>query len=218
MIYSGLVAPLVASGPLWTATAWVEGVNPAQSVVDVVALHRSLGGYLARLHNVDASGVRAWSVADRLRALLDSPPDACPPSIVRGIARIVEPWMPLPAAAPQRFVHGDWGTSNVLVDSRTPTKVLTVVDLEDSHIGDPAADFRWQVLAGPQSVEHGAMCTGYSTAGGALGPNASERLALAGAELCLEVLRWDVPGAATFHDRSLRTLDEFLAGQLPDPP
>ena len=133
---------------------------------------------------------------------------------------MVDPWIPLPAAAMQRYVHGDWGISNVVVDPDSPTTVLTVVDFEDSHIGDPAEDFRWQVLAGPQSLEYSAMRTGYGTAGRTLGPRAAERLALAGAELCLDVLRWDVPGdrVAGFQERSLRTLEEFLAGQLPEPP
>ena len=220
MIGAGMAAPLVASGPLWTATGWVEGVSPAHCALDMVNLHRSLGEHLARLHEVGPTGMGPWPVADRLAALLEAPPACCPPSLVRGIARMVGPWMRLPAAAMQRYVHGDWGTSNVLVHPRDTTIMLTVVDFEDSHIGDPAEDFRWQVLAGPQSVEHSAMRIGYGNAGRTLGPDASERLALSGAELCLDMLRWDAPGdrVVAFHNRCLQTLDELVSGQLPEAP
>jgi aminoglycoside phosphotransferase (APT) family kinase protein len=133
---------------------------------------------------------------------------------------MVEPWMLLPAAVTQRYVHGDFGTSNVIVDREGAATVLTLVDFEDSHVGDPAEDFKWQVLAGPQSLQYAAMRAGYATAGRALGPKADERLALAGAELCLDVLHWDAPGdrVATFQDRCVQTLDQLVCGQLPEPP
>ena len=220
LVGAGLAVPLVATGPLWTATGWFEAVSPIQGVVDLVPLHRSLGQYLARLHQVDPSGMRPWPVADRLRALLDSPPASCPSSLVKGIDRMVDPWMSFPAAATQRYVHGDWGTSNVLVEPESTTTVVAVVDFEDSHVGDPAEDFKWQVLAGPESPDYAAMRSGYRIAGRTLGPKAGERLALAGAELCLDVLRWEVPGdrVVAFRDRCLQTLDELLSGRLPEPP
>ena len=124
------------------------------------------------------------------------------------------------AATGGRFVHSDWGLSNILVAPDDPTKVLAVVDFEDSHTGDPAEDFKWQVLAGPGSAEYEAMSLGYAAAGGSHGPNAAGRLALAGTELCLGVLEWDLPTdmAVDFHGRCLQTLDELLGGQLPEPP
>ena len=128
--------------------------------------------------------------------------------------------MLLPAAATQCYVHGDCGTANVIVDREGAATVLRLVDFEDSHVGDPAEDFKWQVLAGPQSLQYTAMRAGYATAGRTLGPRADERLALAGAELCLDVLRWDALGDrdATFQERCLQTLDQLVSGHLPAPP
>jgi len=64
------------------------------------------------------------------------------------------------------------------------------------------------------------MSLSYAAAGGLLGPNAAERLALAGTELCLGVLEWHLPVHMTVdvHGRCLQTLDELLGGQLPEPP
>ena len=137
---TGLAAPLVGAGPLWTATAWIEGDAPTQRATGDVALHRSLGHHLGRLHDVDPAGMRMWPLADRLRSQLDSPPASCPSSLVRAIGRMVGPWMILPATATRCFVHGDWGTSNVITaaDPEGGAAVLTVVDFEDSHVGDPA--------------------------------------------------------------------------------
>lgn len=219
---SGLAAEPVASGPLWTATRWVDGVNPMRSDIDIDLglTHRVLGQHLARLHEVDPSGMRPRPLVERLRDRLQSPPTACPSSMVSGLARMVGPWMALMAATGGRFVHGDWGLSNILVARDDPTKMLAVVDFEDSHVGDPAEDFKWQVLAGPRCAEYEAMSLGYAEAGGSLGPNAAERLALAGTELCLGVLKWDLPAdiEVDSHSRCLQTLDELLGGQLPEPP
>jgi aminoglycoside phosphotransferase (APT) family kinase protein len=44
--------------------------------------------------------------------------------MVSGIARMVGPWMALVAATGGRFVHGDWGLSNILVAPDDPTEVL----------------------------------------------------------------------------------------------
>lgn len=64
------------------------------------------------------------------------------------------------------------------------------------------------------------MSLGDAAAGGSLGPNAAERLALAGTELCLGVLERDLPTdlEVDFQGRCLQTLDEPLGGQLPEPP
>jgi hypothetical protein len=53
--------------------------------------------------------------------------------------------------SPSRFVHGDWGTANVLIPGEASMEVLGVIDFEDSHVGDPAEDFKWQILAGVDS-------------------------------------------------------------------
>lgn len=47
---------------------------------------------------------------------------------------------------------------------------LTLVDFEDSHVGDPAEGFKWQVLAGPQPYSE--MRIGKARASRRLGPMA----------------------------------------------
>ncbi len=44
LVGSGLAAPLVAAGPLWTATAWVDAGSPIRGLLDEVALHRAVAG------------------------------------------------------------------------------------------------------------------------------------------------------------------------------
>ena len=43
---TGLAVELIASGPLWTATRWVEGVDPMLVDVDPDAIHGSPGRLL----------------------------------------------------------------------------------------------------------------------------------------------------------------------------
>ena len=92
-----------------------------------------LGDCLARLHEVDPSGMRPWPVADRLRERIQAPPTACTTSILRGIARMVEPWIALTADSGDHLVHGDYGLSNILGSPGNPTNVLAVVDLRRSR-------------------------------------------------------------------------------------
>ena len=132
---------------------------------------------------------------------------------------LVTPWLPL--LRHDTFVHGDWGTSNVLVPEGGEVSVVATIDFEDSHVGDPAEDFKWQVLAGPASPEYIAMGAGYEAGGGSLGPHAEERLAVAGGELCLGVLGWDLGDAEVprrHADRCIATLEAMLSGSLPRAP
>jgi aminoglycoside phosphotransferase (APT) family kinase protein len=214
---TGLSVPLVEVGERWVATTSVAGVMAMGAEVENAGIHAAIGGWLARLHAVGPLGLPAWPVVDRLRALLDSPPAAtCPPALAAAVGRLVEPL--LGAVVDGAFVHGDWGTANVLVDPTDRLRVLAIMDFEDSHHGDPAEDVKWQVLAGPTSEELVSMRSSYVAAGGRLGADAVERLVVAGAEICLEVLGWDLRGEARgrMHGRCLATLDELVAGVWPD--
>jgi hypothetical protein len=135
----GLTAEVVASGPLWTASRWVDGVSPMKVDVEIAALHVSLGQHLARLHQMPPSGMDPWPVVDRLRERIQTSRGACPPSMLRSVARMVEPWLTLTAEG-GHFVHGDWGLSNILIAAENTTRMLAVVGFEDSHLGDPAED------------------------------------------------------------------------------
>jgi Ser/Thr protein kinase RdoA (MazF antagonist) len=213
----GLAVEPVASGERWVATRFVPGAEaPMRLAVDEVAIHRALGPWLARLHAVPPVGLAPWSVVDRLRARLGADlPAGCPPSLAADVRRMVEPLLGL--VVEDGFVHGDWGTANVLVDPAAPTSILAVIDLEDAHRGDPAEDFAWPVLAGPRGVQAAAMAATY---GRGLGPHAVERLVVAAAEKCLDVLGWRLDGAEgrRFHDRCRTTLAELVDGRWPEPP
>lgn len=210
---SGLGPPFTGSGDRWTATRHVAGVIPMDLGLDVLVIHTVLGPALAALHAVPPAGLAPWPVADRLRRYLADPPATCPRALAGAVAGLVEPLLPL--VADGAFVHGDWGTANVLVDPEHPTELLAVIDFEDAHRGDPAEDFKWQVLSGPTSPELTALAHAYT---GDLGAHATERLVVAGAEMCLDVLGWtnlrdDV--RARFHERCRATLDELVAGTWP---
>ena len=210
---SGLGPSVVATGRRWTATHWIDGVVPMHLEVDVTAINTAIGPWLARLHAVPPSGLRPWSVADRLQHRLADPPPTCPPDLAADVARLVRPLLPL--VTDGAFVHGDWGTANVLVDPAHPTAILAIIDFEDAHRGDPAEDLKWQVLSGPDSAEFTALAGAYP---GDLGPHATERLVVSGAELCLDVLGWAnlaEPTRTRFHDRCRATLGELVAGRWP---
>ena len=211
---------LAAAGERWSATGWIDGVVPMDTGVDDAAIHAALGPALARLHAVPPTGLESWPLAERVEALLAAPPDACAPALAADVGRLVRPLLGL--VRDDGFVHGDWGTANVLVaPDGELTDVVAVIDFEDAHTGDPVEDLKWQVLAGPASVELTALGAAYRAAGGDLGPNAAERLVAAGAELCLDVLGWTSLAPAVesrFHDRCRRTLEELVAGTWPDWP
>jgi aminoglycoside phosphotransferase (APT) family kinase protein len=208
----GLAVELRGSGERWSATAWVEGAPPLRAdALDDLAVHRALGPWLARLHAVPPAGLSDWPVADRLRALLTEPPSTVPGALVRSVSATVEPL--LATLRGGTFVHGDWGTANVLVDPSG--EILAIIDFEDAHAGEPAEDFAWQVLAGPELAQLAPMAETYVAAGGRLGPNAVERLVVCGAHLCLEVAGWGLPGHT---ERCVATLDELTTARWPDWP
>lgn len=210
---------LAGTGEQWSATRWIDGVVPMHTDVGNAEVHTALGPMLANLHGVATTGLARWPVTDRLRAFLSAPPATCPPALAADVDRLVEPLLTL--VREDSFVHGDWGTANVLADPDRPTELLAIIDFEDAHVGDAAEDVKWQVLSGPTSEDLVRMGEAYRSAGGDLGPHAAERLVVAGAELCLDVLGWSnlsPPVAERFHGRCVATLDELVAGRWPDWP
>lgn len=214
-----LAPALIKHGNRWLAIEWCPDLEAPGPDHDTEALHRSLGACLVRFHAHPPLGMGPWSIEGRLNQRLRACPPKCPTPLFRKLRDVGQAWVE--AADGAVFVHGDWGSSNVLVRRGGSPEVEMIIDLEDAHVGDPAEDFRWQVLAGPHSREQRAMALGYRSAGGALGSSGRERLALFGLELCLDVLTWELGGeeeAARFHERCLTTLEELASGQLPEEP
>ena len=210
-------APEVAgTGERWSATRWIDGVVPMSTDVGNAEIHTAIGPALVALHGVEPEGLARWPVADRLRSYVAAPPPTCPAALAAAVGRLVEPRLPL--VREDAFVHGDWGTANVLVRPDRLTEVVAVIDFEDAHVGDAAEDLKWQVLSGPSSEDLVSMGASYRSAGGDLGPHAVERLVVAGAELCLDVLGWtnlSPPVAERFHGRCRQTLAELVDGAWP---
>lgn len=139
-------------------------------------IHQALGSSLAQLHAANSSALERLSMADRLHHWLAQPAQ-CPPSLAHAIEKAIVPLVPLYSET--QFVHGDWGTANVLVPHDDPFRIVKIIDFEDSHRGDPAEDFKWQLTqGGPPWPAFQVMATAYAHAGGSLGPNASERLVI----------------------------------------
>ena len=213
--HSDLAPSLIASGERWTATEWVEGMPPGSLEFEEGPMHRVLGEALARLHDRPPDELPEWSVADRLQERFDDPPAACPAELLRGVRDLTAGWLPL--LRHDAFVHGDWGTSNVLVRADHPMDVLAIIDFEDAHIGDPAEDFRWQAMAGPTSTQLPSMLAGY---GRDLGRDSAQRIGIAAAELCLEMLGWDLPEPerSRSHGAGRATLRALVDGWRPGRP
>ena len=210
---------LVGTGERWSATAWIDGVVPMDEDVGNAEIHVALGRALVALHAVPPTGLASWPLVGRIRHFLAAPPPTCPAALAADVDRLVEPLLAL--VREDSFVHGDWGTANVLVRRDRLDDVVAIIDFEDAHLGDAAEDLKWQVLAGPTSEELVSMSAAYRAGGGDLGDHAVERLVVAGAELCLDVLGWSnltPPVAQRFHDRCRQTLEELVAGTWPDWP
>ena len=214
LAHSDLAPVLRATGELWIATDWVNLKSPDSVRVE---MYSGLGGALALLHSQEPRGLPTLSMSARLQKWLDAGPDGCPPKLLSAAGRML---MPLCAAYREtHFVHGDWDFANVLVSPESAEAVRKVVDFEGSHLGDPAEDFKWQLLEGPPWASYGVMLDGYQSAGGYLGSNATERLVLAAAEWSLDVLTWKRSfGSGELHEVALNTLDALTSGEWPDTP
>lgn len=210
---SDLAPQLAGVGDLWVATVWLDLITPA-SLPDSIAMHHALGEALARFHTVDGCGLQRLSMADRLHHWLNERQD-CPPALARDVARAIVPLTSLYQES--HFVHGDWGDANVLAPANDPYRISKIIDFEDSHLGDPAEDFKWTLVhGGPPWGGFETMAGAYTDAGGALGEKATERLVLAATEWCLDLLSWqDDFGTSQFREGALAALDAFVSLDWP---
>ncbi|HEY7747676.1 MAG TPA: phosphotransferase family protein [Aestuariivirgaceae bacterium] len=125
---------------------------PGLSAHDRKELFSSLNETIALLHMVDykaiglggfgkAEGyvgrqVKRWTEQYRLSQT----------ETIEEMERLIE-WLPqvLPEQSQTALIHGDFRLDNCIIEARTP-RVVAVLDWELSTIGDPIADFTYQLM------------------------------------------------------------------------
>jgi aminoglycoside phosphotransferase (APT) family kinase protein len=126
----------------------MPGSHPAERT----AVYDAMNATLARLHSFDpvkigladfgrganyvARQVDRWSKQYR----------ASETQKIQEMERLIE-WLPahIPPGGPPRLVHGDYRLDNIILHERKP-RVLAVLDWELSTIGDPLADFTYNLM------------------------------------------------------------------------
>lgn len=211
-----LAPELLGVGPLWVATEWLDLVTAESADAADDALNIASGHSLTALHVTPTRNMPSRSMPKRLEGWLAGGSETCPAALLAKVREVIEPLASL--CLETSFTHGDWGSANVLVRSDSPGQIAKIIDFEDSHRGDPAEDFKWQLIEGPPWTAYQAMASAYREHGGSLGPNASERLIVTATEWCLDVLTWDAPNGwpSTYRETLVATLDAFVCGNWPE--
>jgi aminoglycoside phosphotransferase (APT) family kinase protein len=141
----------------------------------------ALGRLIAELHALDGeaaakAGVPSMS-ASEVRAQWRSHLEAVRAefTIAPRLAARWEAWLEDDALWPQStvFTHGELYAAHVLLD--TPACIVGVLDWTTAKVGDPAIDFTYQHMMGPDAF--GATVHAYRAAGGAAHPRLAERCA-----------------------------------------
>jgi Ser/Thr protein kinase RdoA (MazF antagonist) len=213
------MAQLLSSGEVAGLGAWVVmSVLPGRPPwpgLDAGGVHVEIGRLAARLHALTEgieAGPAAPATAPPLAGGLADHPIVTAPVRAR-IAELEEIVARGRRVAPC-LLHGDWGTSNILLDEAG--RGVAMVDWEDAHVGDPVDDLQWMCLHGFDSVELRAASHGHEEAR-PLGAFAAERLAVAAFHLAAEVAGWELPPADAERTRiaTTRLIASLLAGDLP---
>jgi aminoglycoside phosphotransferase (APT) family kinase protein len=222
------VATLLAAGEAPEIGSWVIMSElpgqPLWAELDTRAVHAELGRLVARLHVLTAlkSPEAPAPLVDTVRDLLartDLDDVLAASALVRLTS--LEAAVARDRRVPRCLVHGDWGTSNVLVDREGVA--VGIVDWEDAQLGDPVDDLQWMCLHGFTSDELRCAATGYAEVR-SLGPLAAERLAVAACRLAAEIAGWPLsetpsyPPAAErqrIQAAARRVLEAVIAGELP---
>ncbi|HEY7766344.1 MAG TPA: phosphotransferase family protein [Aestuariivirgaceae bacterium] len=115
-------------------------------------LFDSLNETIARLHmiNFDALGLSGFGkpdgyVARQIKRWSDQY-RASQTRAIDAMERLMA-WLPqaVPKQAEAALIHGDFRVDNCIIDARAP-RVIAVLDWELSTIGDPLADFTYQLM------------------------------------------------------------------------
>ncbi len=148
----------VAGTPFYL-TSFVDGrvfwepQMPGSNAAERGAVYGAMGETIARLHAFDpediglagfgkgenyvARQVERWSKQYR----------ASETEKIDAMERLID-WLPrhIPPAGPVRVVHGDYRLDNLIVAAQAP-EILAVLDWELSTLGDPLADFTYNLMA-----------------------------------------------------------------------
>lgn len=208
-------APLALGEPddeypfVWSIAPWLPGATPTDENADLHALAADLGGFVAALHAVDATGGPPKTGTDRGTPIRGLDPyvreaiEECGDRIDQ--ARVLEAWEDCVAAPDWAgdpvWIHGDLLRGNLLVNDR---RLSAVIDWGALGVGDPAPDLQpaWTTVAAAGAEFRAALDYDEDTwrrgRGWALGP------ALTGIPYYWET----VPA---FAQRGLRTIAAVLA-------
>lgn len=129
-----------------------DGLLPGLEPAERAAIYDASNATLAQLHGVDYAAIgladygKPGDYFQRQIARWSKQYQAAETETVEAMNRLID-W--LPHAAPQQertsIVHGDYRLDNMIFHPNEP-RVLAVLDWELSTLGDPLADFTYQLL------------------------------------------------------------------------
>jgi aminoglycoside phosphotransferase (APT) family kinase protein len=192
-------------------------------------LHHALGRWLPALHafggfpsfgtwQYDGPATLAGHVLPRANAIHARAAGLgnVPPALVRRARQELDRLEPAIRDAGwlrPRLLHGDYGTSNVVVGpaGEGHLEVVAVFDFESAVPGDPVEDFLWTADHGLDSRIFQSFLDGYREHG-QLDPGASERFAFYQLEHCLGVLSWTCQRCPEYFAQALWLIEQALSG------
>ena len=188
------------------AMARVEGETIGRRIVrdPPPALPRQLGEELARIHAVPPLPfLTQGDVLERFQEELDSVGEPHP-AIEYGLQ-----WLRgrLPDSGERVFLHGDWRIGNVAVG---PEGLVSVLDWEFAHVGDPLEDVAWPLVRAWRFGRDERRLGGV----GALEPYLEAYTASSGREVAVADLdAWEVLGNVKWAVGCLTQARRHLRGQ-----
>jgi aminoglycoside phosphotransferase (APT) family kinase protein len=127
----------------------MEGSNPAERA----AVYDAMNATIARLHSFDPAKIdlgdfgKGENYVARQVGRWSKQYRASQTETIDAMERLIE-WLPLhiPPSGRPRLVHGDYRLDNLIIAKSAPT-ILAVLDWELSTLGDPLADFTYDLMA-----------------------------------------------------------------------
>jgi aminoglycoside phosphotransferase (APT) family kinase protein len=188
------------------AMARVEGETIGRRIVrgEYPGLPRELGEELARIHAVEPLPfLEGGDVLERFLEELDSV-DEPHPAIEYGLAWLRDR---LPDSGERVLLHGDWRVGNLVVGA---DGLVSVLDWEFAHVGDPLEDLAWPLVRAWRFGRDDRRLGGI----GEVEPYLEAYAAASGREVAVEDLyAWEVLGNAKWAIGCLTQSRRHLRGQ-----